>query len=310
MQDAVDLLCQLWGVKPRGRGWVVPLPTPSSLMRSDLASLRRREYLVAVKHDGVRAVLVLGWSKSSGRYAALVHRHGRARRVGVWSGDPMAYAGTALDGELLHGDGGAEGFRVFDAVAVNGRAVGSLPLSQRLEHARRAVASLESGGRGALAVEVKSFVPSSEAGPLLERALSGASGAPPEKSDGVVLAPENESVGVGRQVNYFKVKPVSEITVDLAWDPGEGLLRCGPPGRELIEDVMPRAVWSEERFSRLFPVRGVVECTISQSGALEPKLLREDKATANSKFVVQRTVANVEENIQAEEVIRALCARE
>ena len=291
--DAKQLLFQLWRLE-KGRSKMVPLPTPSSLMRNDLKTLEIGSYLLAAKHDGVRAILLFG-HKAGERYIVFMQRNGRcdSTQAIACPHESTIYCGTALDGELM-----ADGtYHVFDAVAVRGHSCAALPLQERLDMAREVVSEVTGP------VYVKEFTAGKECGTFL-RAFA----AQPEKNvDGIILAPQNDPVGVGRLVKYFKYKPLDHVTVDLHWDPMSKLLRCGPPGNELIEAALRDIKWHDADFAEY--KSGIVECSFIASGneyTIKPKMQRDDKDTANSQFVVQRTMQNLKEDIKVEDIDRAL----
>ena len=111
-------------------------------------------------------------------------------------------------------------------------------------------------------------------------------------------------------MRYFKYKPTTQTTIDLSWCRKEKLLRCGSPGFEILEDAIPAISWNLEDF--LQKKDGVYECVISQdlddadNTILSPKIKREDKDSANSKYVVLRTFQNLQENIKPMEVFCSL----
>jgi len=317
--EATTLLCdsvirdsrlfarQLWMLPTDSRHVILPLPTPSSIMRCDLELLSRMPYLVSFKSDGVRSILLFGFVPGSGdRYAVYIARNGRVSaappglQVSSEDDDDPMFQGTLLDGEIMeNGD-----FVVFDLVAVDGESCLTQSLSKRLELAQKVVERI-----GSSSIRVKVFVPATEAEKLFENFDKNC----PTDVDGIVLAPENDSVGLGRLVRYFKLKAPSQNTIDLLWRPKEALLQCGAPGNELVEEAIRGVFWSVADFGD----EGIYECCITTRSdvaepfehlVLTPKAARHDKEQANSKFVVCRTVQNLVEGLTGAEVFKAITA--
>ena len=301
-QDAKRFLFQLWRLEP-GHRKMVPLPTPSSLMRSDLNTLETKPYMLAVKHDGVRAILLFGHLPMSGeRYVVFLQRNGRCDiTTSITCPTSSAiFSGTVFDGERM--DDGT--YHVFDAVTVRGFSCSCLSLDKRLELATEALTEINGP------VSVKSFIPGKDAGAF----LTDFAARPDNDVDGIILAPLHDPIGVGRLVKYFKYKTPEHITVDLKWNTDSKLLLCGPPGNEQVEEALRGIHWHEGDFAMYDD--GILECSFGKSDeerdeynemlTIKPKMRRDDKETANSQFVVRRTVQNLIENITVPEIARAL----
>ena len=312
--DANNLLFDLWQIprvksnnKPKfKKREVVPFPTPSSLMRTDLLKLKSRDYLVSVKNDGIRSILIFGSFRTQAsnihfeNMALFIQRNGVVSHSNYTTDDTEIYCGTAFDGELLK-DGS---FIVFDMVSAYGYSYTSQELPKRLIAARNTVAKLIPNSATNL-ITVKEFFNKHDSRHLFDALSEGSLLS--LQVDGLILAPTVAGVGIGRLINYYKYKESNQITVDLSWCQNDRLLRCGPPGNELIEDAIRNVLWNEDDF-KLFD-NGVYECTLTKKTnelTLYPKIKRNDKTTANSKYVILRTVQNVIENIQPLEVWEAL----
>jgi hypothetical protein len=324
-EEPSRILATLWQFTGGVKG--VPFPTPSSLMRSDLQTLSQSPYLVTFKSDGVRAVLLLFFEEKTEKNRALfVYRNGTTREISnLASADDALYNGTALDGEVV-----GDEFIVFDAVAVRGYSVSSLPLRQRLIAVTEArpsmifsplrAAKTPTTNSSTIAISiltVKEFWDGVDSEHVF-KAFEGKRRDGGSRADGVILAPASLPVGVGRLIRYYKYKPKGQITLDLSWTKESRLLRCGPPGFELVEDAIRNTTFDEKEFSALSS--GVYECGIrslaestdadsASSFRLFLKTRRFDKSTANSKFVVLRTVQNVIEDISLSEVYNALVSK-
>lgn len=306
-KDANNLLLSLWQAnefvagKPRR---VVPFPTPSSLMKTDLPKLKHNDYLVTYKNDGVRCVLLFGYFKSEKnendwiKSSVFIQRNGYVTEANCTSLDDQLYCGTAFDGELVDNN-----FIIFDVVAVKGYTHIALPLLDRLEAGKKILPSIRSRR---ITITQKEFVESSNSRNIFDKFQTNVI---PKNVDGIILAPKYEGVGVGRLVSYFKYKPTDQISIDLRWIKNDKLLRCGSPGFEIIEDCIKDLSWEEKDFGD----DGIYECIVAfaqrdnlKTMNLRPKIKRTDKNSANSKYVVLRTVQNLTENIKPMEVYNSL----
>lgn len=306
-KDANKLLLSLWranesiGGKPRT---IVPFPTPSSLMRTDLKRLNQNSYLVTYKNDGLRSILLFGYFKSDKddqqwiKGSVFIQRNGYVKEAFFTTDNEELYCGTALDGELVNNK-----FIIFDVISIKGYSHISLPLLDRLKAGENILSSIKSKK---IEISIKQFVESADAKHIFDQFQKNEI---PSNVDGIILAPKYDGVGLGRLVSYYKYKPTDQITIDLYWNKADKLLRCGAPGLEIIEDCIRDLSWEEEKFGD----NGVYECIITCTKSanlnimnLLPKMRRFDKNTANSKYVVLRTVQNLAENILPREVFDSL----
>lgn len=278
------------------------LPLPSSLLRHDLQVLTRGDYLVAPKHDGVRALLLL-FVCDAQPCAALVARNAKTTRFAYTSHEITDHQGTLLDGELS-----ASGhFVVFDAYSASGYDLKACTLPTRLRAVKHHVARLSAAApvvvKSPLSIEVKRFA---RADP--ESVLSAWAAGTLAGFDGIVLAPVDARVCKGRHPTYYKYKPRDQHTVDLAFapkrdEPVSVLHLCCSAGSALPFTCYPDV----PSFARAH--RGIVECSVQarDDGGVAIVYLknRADKSVPNSRFVVDRTIENFVEAIKPEEVADA-----
>ena len=312
--DTRAFLAQLWKYKPpdnkRGRAPMVPLPTPSSIMLHDEATIRSNRYLVAPKNDGVRALLVIGIrpvEQENKCFANFVYRNGHVEdvpQISFVEGNEIEQ-GTVLDGELMVDPvSRARTFIVFDCVAVfgSGGGVKELTLPQRLQWADLAVLRLQCPGN--TKVVVKSFVDSKTHPDVARSMITDRLDA----CDGVILAPVHEHIGIGCQAKYFKYKPLDLITIDVLWDPVSATLQCTIEDGSLhqVEEILQDIRWDAHDFATY--ASNLVECYVHRDPSdarlfqLKPKMIRRDKKSPNSAFVIRRTCQNVRENIKPEQL--------
>jgi hypothetical protein len=238
--DTLQFLSQLWQYD----GSMVPLPTPSSLMREDLEGLKG--YLVSEKTDGVRGILVVGirLDDKNTPFVARVSRNGKVEDYGSLisfkDGDEVEM-GSVLDGEWIHSSKCPRAFMVFDCIAAFGASVKEAPLTHRLMWADYVVRRL----RSQIPIRVKTFHPP---GPEATRLIRCVCEGRMSGVDGLVFSPTQEGMGVGRLHRYYKYKPLHMITIDLHWDAQHQVLLCeNEEGEDMfIDEAIPASYHAKD----------------------------------------------------------------
>lgn len=293
---------------------MIPLPTPSSLMRSDFEHIRSHQYLIAPKNDGVRALLLIILKNGHETICVSIHRNGHVQDLSERITFPLHHnieGGSILDGEWMTHPDGSEEFVVFDAIAALGLSMRTALFSLRLVMAHACVRVLTTPP--GLKISVKKFIDPKESPDEARNLLMSVLDS--NGVDGLILAPMTDSIEAGRQHHYFKYKPLSVITIDLKWDPLMKVLTCddrsdGGDAELLVESAMPGITWIEQDFADC--CGGLWECFVRVVRRSEdrtplfqitPKCLRTDKTRANSPFVIRRTCQNINENISVVDLL-------
>ena len=282
------------------------LPVPSSILRNDLRILGRKRYLVAPKQDGVRHLLLLGWSPTIGFYAALIERCGRTTPILYQSSSISDHQGTLLDGELM--DDGR--FVVFDAYAASGYNLKACTLPERMRGAEPSILRIRAAQstlqEHRFMPELKDFASATDESVRKAWQLGSSPG-----YDGIVLAPAIDKVQLGRLPAYFKLKPKTQHTIDLLYTPllSAGKLRLQCANGEALPFCVDVDSVDCKRAKRGVAEFSLVPATIIENGkqlTLCWQRNRTDKTTANSRFVVDRTVQNFLEDVQVDDIIGAI----
>lgn len=278
-----------------------PGPQPTSVDRGMFAALQRDTYLVAEKTDGIRMMLVFV-EVDGYKLAAAFDRSMRSFwMLNFAAVSDAMWQGTLFDGELVFDQAAkAWTFLVFDAVCVCGSKCLHLPLDRRLGAAWRALQRLEHHASDTVRVETKMFHLLDEATPASIRDERFA-------NDGYVFAPMNAPITLGRHDSYFKLK--THHTVDL---------KLGVRGTVNAYNVeSKRNVKQGEIMDDpdAYPPGCILECELVQFDRAATRrrwrvvCVRTDKTSANTTFVVDKTLLNAREKLTFEDVKAAATGR-
>lgn len=251
-----------------------------SIERRHFSLLKRQPYLVSEKTDGVRHLLV---STPDG-LVAIVNRAYHVEPVKV-----RVPKDTLLDGELVKSKAGKMLFVVYDAVRVKGEDLMQVPLDQRLEKARGAVKGIIKTAGAPFEIKVKTMWPLGTPFPDLNSFEY--------ETDGLVFTPVNEPIRMGTHETMFKWKPRERITIDF----------CLQNGRELFVQDRGEPYKEAElhRGPSNLPDGTIVECGYGDLGWYIEKV-RTDKTHANNRRTYFRTLVNIRENIQLQDLYQAM----
>lgn len=239
-----------------------PGPQPVSIERKHIPLLSKNEYLVCEKTDGVRHFLACFTTKSENKkICALVNRSFDYELF------PLTVPrDTLLDGELL-----GNVYIIHDAMWIQGRDLRQMSLVDRLAHAKALVKVILPIPK--LRVVCKNMIPYKE---MCTLKLG-------EQTDGVIFTPVNEPVRMGTHRTLFKWKPRERITIDF-------LLRNGNLCIQHESKLLGVQKSSEKE-------EGIYECSFDGTAWI-PILKRTDKSHPNNKRTYERTLVNIQENIQ------------
>jgi hypothetical protein len=195
---------------------------------------------------------------------------------------------TLLDGELVRLKNDKMAFVVHDAVLVKGENIMNLTLDQRLEKARGVTKAIIKTATAPFEVRVKKMYR------LFEESIPDLNSFDYE-TDGIVMTPIEEPVRMGTHETMFKWKPRDRITIDFELKNGIELFvqERGEPYKEA--ELHTRNQRPD------LPDGTIVECGYGDLGWFVEKV-RTDKSHANNRRTFFRTVVNIRENIQLEEI--------
>ncbi len=272
-----------------------PGPQPTSIdKKSHFHLIQQKTYGVATKTDGVRACLFL-YDYAPGTHLVSLFDRKMDQPYGVYIHHvPNALCqghGTVLDGELvLNRVSGRWTFLIFDVVILASFPQFQKPFLERL-------AGIESALRmtyiptdsDMIVLDIKQFVPLKEA-PLNGSHLND----PRFINDGYVFVPFDDPIVFGHHDTFFKLK--STHSVDFMYKAGSLMIY-----NQSAKRYVKAGILSE---SHDLPDGAIVECVLHTFHTTPAKrvwrllMVRTDKSKSNSLFVLEKTMVNIQENLQ------------
>lgn len=252
-----------------------PGPQPVSIERRHFPLLKKSDYLVCEKTDGVRHLLV-SFDDGVEKKVALVNRSFQATYHKY-----TLPKDTLLDGELVTRQSDQKlVFLVHDAVMIRGESLIDAPLTERLDKARALCRTILS--KAPFVTVVKTMVPLTN----LDTLEKG-----PYVTDGLIFTPVHEPIRTGTHETLFKWKPREHITIDFLIQGGKELY-IQERGRLIHETSLGR--------EQSLPDGTIVECDYGPIGWRVVKI-RTDKTYPNNRRTFLRTIVNLREDIQLKE---------
>ena len=332
-------MCSVWGIEARD-ATRNPCPLAVPLRESDLAERDSSGYMVTLKTDGVRYLLLLTTNKDDKPVAIMIGRDMAMYEVQVWGMYDMFSRGTLIDGELAWcaGEPPVMKFFAFDVMAVAGQSTVSLRLEERLTVLRdclelspthedwiRRYASNGDDDLLQFIVEEskvvctpnnmyhlklvpKHMIAACEWGSARGKCSWGET-ADATTSDGLMFTPTRLPVYIGTHRTLLKWKPRSECTVDIEVREGQPYGRDDTSGAScILREIGGEAVRMAAPAGTAVD-NGVYECSIKHEGdaiVLVPRKLRQDKTRGNSTETIRSVHACVVENVE-EHQLHAWC---
>jgi len=283
------------------------------------------EYLISLKSDGVRYMLLLTLGKDDHEPIALmIDRKLNMYEVQVWANPKFFERTTLFDGELVcnrEQKQHQQDYLVFDVIMVEGRLCTHKLYAERLQILHNTIlcishaisdADLEATvmeenkliGRHNmynLQIKPKRFVWKNQLDQLWADRTSYA-----YAQDGIIFSCNKAAIETGTQSSTIKWKPTH--SVDLLVRDGAVFANSDRSDKLLLlEKVKQYAVTNDATADH----EGcIVEFTLSLSETLltcSALRTRTDKTSPNSMTTVTNTVTNVEENITIEELLGLFC---
>jgi len=281
----------------RTKPHMFPAPQPISVERIHFGQLNGHPYVVSPKADGERFLLV-----ALGGRSVLINRGFEETDI-KFRFKKNAFEGTILDVEKI-----GNRILVFDAYQVNGEIIKDKGLDERLEQATALVKSVLKTSKDPLKIEMKPVFERDE----LEKAMKTDFG---YETDGLIFTPKDEPARVGTHETMFKWKPLEKNTVDFQVVPSTRMHDCRQEmiygydlyvqehGKKICEARVPQDL--VEPHWRPIMDSGKDHCLILECEYIQGEVnfwrpigIRRDKMMPNSRRTFQRTLVNIDEDIQ------------
>jgi hypothetical protein len=284
----------------RTKPHMFPAPSPISVERIHFDQLNSHPYVVSPKADGERFLLV-----TLGDRSVLINRAFEETDI-KFRFKKNAFEGTILDVEKI-----GNRILVFDAYQVNGDIIKDKGLDERLERATALVKSVLKTSKDPFKIEMKPVFERDE----LEKAIKTDFG---YETDGLIFTPKDEPARVGTHETMFKWKPLEKNTVDFQVVPSTRMHDCRQEmiygydlyvqehGKKICEARVPHDL--VEPHWRPIMDAGKDHCLILECEYIQGEVnfwrpigIRRDKTMPNARRTFQRTLVNIEEDIQWKE---------
>jgi hypothetical protein len=266
-----------------------PGPQPVSIERRHFGNLKRNDYVVCEKTDGIRHALLAVMYEDK-KMCVLIDRSQEMYLLPLNLPRAM-FHGTVLDGELVKTESGWH-YMVYDCLIISNKLVGHLPLTKRIEEVAGPIGGIMKMAKDPLKVKLKTFWPLSKFSEFSEQKF-------PYETDGIVFTPVNEPVRIGTHETLFKWKPRDSNTIDfqMKWRNDRWGMYVQEKGQHIFESEL----WPGQCEGFDIKEGSIVECQYihwEEPRWWKPVNIRTDKTHPNNRRTFYRTLVNIAENIQ------------
>ena len=295
-----------WGSVSRDGSYppFFPGPQPISIERKHLHLLTRNEYFACEKTDGTRIALVCCVVDGK-KVAVTVNRAMDMTPVSLCM-PRGAFDGTILDGEMVQCKNGETHFMLYDAVMVTGKDIKKLNLRERLGEIEDFVDDIVQMPSDKFKIKLKKFYYMKNVKDLIGLVQSDGF---PYPTDGLVFTPMYDPIKIGTHDTMFKWKPREKNTVDFLVKNrrnGEIGLYVQERGELIFQSIiLPNKITIEWR--QRLKDNAIAECEYQWDQWpkwWKPVGIRVDKTHPNNRRTMNRTMVNIEENIQLHEFVQ------
>ena len=279
-----------------------PGPQPISIERRHFANFKHNKYLACEKTDGIRMALVC--KEIDGiKHCVLVNRSMKMEYIKFKSISSNAYKGTILDGEIVKSKDGKMLFMVYDAVMVSGTCLKNSTLSDRLCAIGKFVKSIMKMKSDPFVIKLKTFYTIDDMKILIDKVKNGNFD---YKNDGLIFTPIAPGIKIGTHETMYKWKPKSMNTIDFrVKNRQDGTIGLYIQNRgEYIFSSLLKPEHISQKWKMDLVDESIAECKFLDTewpNRWEPVGIRTDKNYPNNTRTFNRTMVNIQEDIQIHE---------
>lgn len=306
---------------------------PMSLERNNFDRLKTDDFLVALKTDGVRHLLLMTTKPNSTEPISLmIDRTLRMSEIEVWASEEYFYNGCLLDGELVWNNNEELQFVVFDVILFKGVDCINYNYRDRLRIIHTNILSMDANmdddtiekiiaeedkfcarnNMNNLQLYPKICVSKQQLDDIWKsRNLCS------HRNDGIIFTWNDAPVHTGTSTDVFKWKPSHSIDIrcicyDDVWS-FWGNDNSSDDEINITKNIglFETSIDTDSKFLQTLKRKGqfVVECLIIISGnkvVLEPERERTDKKTANTMKTIEATIRNAKEQVSIDELFNLM----
>lgn len=305
-----------------------PGPNPMSIEKEDVTRLSQEDFMVGLKTDGVRNLLMLCTKPNSAEpIAIMIDRTRRIFEIEVWANEDFFEKGSLYDGELVWEQSSLV-YIAFDVIMAKGVPCMHLCYRERMQILQNTILSvsdrhdddsvermiaeecrfLARNNVYDLRIIPKTCVSKAEIGKLWqERHLCK------HRNDGLIFTINSASIDTGTTTSILKWKPSHTIDLLFKLENTEWKFYAHSNTKSehvsldsLDTDIPIRLAESKLLNAIVAHQPCVVECIIllhDDHILLMPERERTDKTCANTTKTVQATILNARENIGIESLM-------
>ncbi len=296
-----ELKSTLLGFWPKRKNNNFPAPLPVSIERKNFDALKKFPYVISLKSNGTRYLLMAYNEK-----VYLIDRVFDFYQVSqnfnknIYGSTTETSCGLLLDGEMMPGPEGRNEYIVHDCICLFSKDITKEYFTDRYDSISLAI-SLWSPQNSDFDIRIKKFYMYND---ISEEIVNSAD----HDIDGLIFTPVKLGIGTGTQHTLFKWKQKHTFDFKIVDENNEYVSYVYD--KQLLKkyaSVKKRNI----KFSRLlktncpnFKSGDIVECTFNiKDETFEPLFIRTDKSHPNSLYTIEKTIINIKENINLEEII-------
>lgn len=127
-----EKLLEYWGLPPTFQHF--PGANPISIERKDIETIVKHDYLVALKTDGVRYLLLMTTKPNSTEpISIMIDRTLKMYEIEIWASEEYYFKGCLLEGELVWDSCQSLNYIVFDVIMLKGLKCNDMNYRNRLD---------------------------------------------------------------------------------------------------------------------------------------------------------------------------------
>ncbi len=287
-----------------------PAPQPVSIEKKDFEKLNKYEYNVSLKLDGTRFLLFFMLDKNKNKQIILINRALNFYNINIeCEYNLFEGIGTLLDGELIYNNDKWK-FIVHDAVILCGNKINKEHHNERMENIKVCIESfIYSNKLNTFEIITKTFINFNDINNFINNIYYNEE----YNNDGIILMPNKLPVISGTQYSMFKWKPPNKHTFDFKIiENNENMIAKVYHLNNLIDfaNILYNSIEGKFFIDTVKNLENytnecIVECNFDKEKQnFIPILIRTDKTHPNSLRTIERTLFNINENIQITDFIK------